>query len=227
MFLQSLQEDGLVTLRLEDYLDAVFLDIETTGINPASSELTLIALYQEDDTGKKARLYVNDLHDAAETLRHIEKKAQEYAYDSINVCPLEQFAQHAEFLSRIATYNGEQFDLPFIAHHLPQVRGLWRMWQHLDIYVQVAMPLRDIGLLRTPNLKLKTLFSHLRVPRHPSVQMMRGEDAVWLWNQWRHLYNSEALTMLGIYALADVRCTRLLLQRLIDVRRGSLWDSVW
>jgi len=53
-----------VTLRLEDYLEAVFLDIETTGINPAYSDLTLIALYQEDHTGKKARLYVNDLHDA-------------------------------------------------------------------------------------------------------------------------------------------------------------------
>ena len=216
-----------MTRQLEDYLEAVFLDTETTGINPAYSDLTLIALYQEDHTGKKARLYVNDLHDAAETLRHIERKAQEYGYDTITVCPLEQFPQHAEFLSRIATYNGTQFDLPFIAHHLPQVRGLWRTWQHLDIYVQVAMPLRDIGLLRTPNLKLKTLFSHLRVPRHPTVQVMRGEDAVRLWNQWRYLYNSEALTALGIYALEDVRCTRLLLQQLIDVRRGLPWDSVW
>ncbi len=216
-----------MTHQIEDYLEAVFLDIETTGINPAYSELTLIALYQEDHTGKKARLYVNDLHDAAETLRHIERKAQEYGYDSITVCPLEQFAQHAEFLSRIATYNGEQFDLPFIAYHLPQVRSLFTTWQHLDIYTQVAMPLRDMGLLRTPNLKLKTLFSHLHVPRHPSVQMMRGEDAVRLWNQWRYLYNSEALTTLGIYALEDVRCTRLLLQRLIDVRHGSPWDSVW
>ena len=216
-----------MTQQIEDYLDAVFLDIETTGIDPAYSDLTLIALYQEDHTGKKARLYVNDLHGAVDTLRHLEGKAQEYGYDSINVFPLEQFPPHAECLSLIATYNGTQFDLPFIAHHLPQVRGLWRTWQHLDIYVQVAMPLRDIGLLRTPNLKLKTLFSHLRVPRHPNVQMMRGEDAVWLWNQWRHLYNSEALTMLGIYALEDVRCTRLLLQRLIDVRRSSPWDSVW
>ena len=215
-----------MTRQLEDYLEAVFLDTETTGINPAYSDLTLIALYQEDHTGKKARLYVNDLHDAAETLRHIERKAQEYGYDTITVCPLEQFPQHAEFLSRIATYNGTQFDLPFIAHHLPQVRGLWRTWQHLDIYVQVAMPLRDIGLLRTPNLKLKTLFSHLRVPRHPTVQVMRGEDAVRLWNQWRYLYNSEALTALGIYALEDVRCTRLLLQRLIDVRRGLTLDSL-
>lgn len=215
-----------MTYQLEDYLDAAFLDIETTGIHPASSELTLIALYQEDEEGKKARLYVNDLHGAAETLCHIEKKAQEYGYDSITICPLEQFAEHAEFLSRVATYNGEQFDLPFIAHHLPQVRRLFRAWQHLDIYIHVAMPLRDLGLLRTPNLKLKTLINHLRVPRHPSVQKMRGEDAVRLWNQWKHLYNSEALTTLGVYALEDVRCTRLLLQRLIDVRRGAPWESL-
>lgn len=208
-----------------DYLNAVFLDIETTGINPAYSELTLIALYQEDE-GKKARLYVNNLHDAVETLRLLEAQAQEYGYDSITVCPLEQFTEHAEFLSRVATYNGEQFDLPFIAHHLPQVRPVFRRWQHLDIYTHVAMPLRDLGLLRTPNLKLKTLISHLRVPRHPSVMKMRGEDAVRLWNHWKHLYNSESLTTLGIYALEDVRCTRLLLQRLIDVQQGSAWDNV-
>ncbi|GIV17714.1 MAG: hypothetical protein KatS3mg022_3149 [Armatimonadota bacterium] len=211
--------------QIEDYLTAVFLDIETTGINPVYSELTLIALYQED-TGKKARLYVNDLHGASQTLQHLEAQAQHYGYDSITVCPLEQFAEHADSLSRIATYNGEQFDLPFIAHHLPQVRPVFRAWSHLDIYTQVAIPLRDLGLLRTPNLKLKTLITHLHVPRHPSVAKMRGEDAVYLWNQWKYLYNSEALTALGIYALEDVRCTRLLLQRLIDVRRGSPWDSL-
>ena len=212
-------------MSIEDYLNAVFLDIETTGINPATSELTLIALYQEDE-GKQARLYVNNLHDAVEILRLLEAKAQEYGYDSIAVCPLEQFAEHAELLSRVATYNGEQFDLPFIAHHLPQVRPVFRRWQHLDIYTQVAMPLRDLGLLRTPNLKLKTLLSHLRVPRHPSITAMRGEDAVRLWNHWKHLFNSEALTELGIYALEDVRCTRGLLQRLIDVQRGSVWDGL-
>ncbi|MDW8321593.1 MAG: ribonuclease H-like domain-containing protein, partial [Armatimonadota bacterium] len=210
---------------IEDYLDAVFLDIETTGINPAYSELTLIALYQED-AEKKARLYVNNLHGAAETLRYLEAEAQEYGYDTLTVCPLEQFVEHADFLSRVATYNGEQFDLPFIAHHLPQMRRVFRTWQHLDIYIHVAMPLRDLGLLRTPNLKLKTLISYLHVPRHPSVARMRGEDAVRLWNQWKHLYNSEALATLATYALEDVRCTRLLLERLIDLRRGSACDSL-
>jgi len=214
-----------VRLQLEDYLGAVFLDIETTGINPAFSELTMIALYQQD-VERKARLYVNDLHGAAETLKHLEAKAQEHGYDSLVVRPLELFAQHAPFLSQVATYNGAQFDLPFIAYHLPQVRPVLTRWQHLDIYTQVAMPLRDIGLLRTPNLKLKTLLTYLRVPRHPSVNTMRGEDAVLLWNRWKHLYDSESLTALCLYALEDVRCTRLLLQRLIDVRRGSPFDSL-
>lgn len=209
-----------------DYLNAVFLDIETTGINPATSELTLIALYQEDEQ-KKARLYVNNLHNAVETLRPLEAKAQEYGYDSIIICSLEQFTEHVEFLSRVATYNGEGFDLPFIAYHLPQVRPVFRRWQHLDIYTQVAMPLRDLGLLRTPNLKLKTLISHLHVPRHPSITKMRGEDAVRLWNHWKHLYDSAALSTLGIYALEDVRCTHLLLQRLIEVQRGAMWGDVF
>jgi uncharacterized protein YprB with RNaseH-like and TPR domain len=214
------------TLRLEDYLDSVFLDIETTGINPAYSELSLISLYEEDGTGKKATLYVNNLHDAACTVRPLESRAQEYGYDSIIVHPLERFPEQAALITRVATYNGTQFDLPFIAYHLPQVRSLLTRWQHLDIYTQVAMPLRDLGLLRTPNLKLKTLFTYLGVLRHPSVNRMRGDDAVLLWNHWKHLYDSESLTALCIYALEDVRCTRLLLQRLIEVRHASPRDWV-
>lgn len=208
----------------EDYLDAVFLDIETTGIDPAYSELTLIALYQQD-TENRARLYVNDLHGAVETLHHLEAKAQEYGYDSLSVFSLEQFVEHAQPITRIATYNGVQFDLPFIIYHLPQVRQVIRTWQHLDIYIHVAQPLRDLRVLRTPNLKMKTLLAHLRVPRHPSVTQMYGAEAVQLWNEWKHLYNSDALTTLGIYALEDVRCTRLLLERLIQIRRDSLRDS--
>lgn len=212
--------------QLEDYLSAVFLDIETTGINPAFSELTLIALYQEDEQ-KRARLYVNDLHGAAETLRHLEAKAPKYGYDSLVVSPLEEFAQHAEFITKVATYNGEQFDLPFIAYHIPKVRPMYRNWSHLDIYIHVAMPLRDRGILRTSNLKLKTLLTHLHVPRHPNISDMRGEDAVRLWNRWKHLYDSEALANLAVYALEDVRCTRLLLQRLIEVQHGSPFAEPW
>ncbi len=207
---------------LEEFLDAVFLDIETTGIDPRYSELTLIALY-EQDVEKRARLYVNDLHDAAETLRRLEHRAEQLGFDRLTVCPLGKFPEHAPFLSRIVTYNGIQFDLPFLAYHLPGVRDAMREWEHLDIYVHVAMPLRDRRLLRTPNLKLKTLFGYLQVPRHPSVNQMRGEDAVRLWNHWKHLYDSEALTSLCVYALEDVRCTRLLLERLIAVQRGDVF----
>lgn len=215
-----------MALDLEDYLDAVFLDIETTGIQPACSELTLITLYQEGEE-KRARLYVNDLHDAVETLLPIRAQAQDYGYDSITICPLQQFAEHALFLSRVATYNGSQFDIPFILHHLPQMRPVVRAWQHLDIYTQVAIPLRDMGRLRTPNLKLKTLLTYLHVPRHPSIAEMHGRDAVYLWNQWKYLYDSQALATLVLYALEDVRCTRLLLERLINVRRGLPPDDPW
>ncbi len=206
--------------RLEDYLSAVFLDIETTGIDPRYSDLTLIALYQEEEE-KRARLYVNDLNGAVETLQYLDQKASEFGYDSINVCPLETFVEDAPLLTRVATFNGKQFDVPFIVHHLPAVGEAVRSWQHLDIYVQVAMPLRDRWILRTSNLKLKTLFQHLRIPRHPSVKQLRGEDAVALWRRWQYRYDSEALSTLALYALEDVRCTRLLLEKLIELRQGG------
>lgn len=207
-------------MAMEDFLQAAFLDIETTGIEPARSELTLIAVYQEADV-KQATLYVNNLHDAVETLAPLVARAQQHGYERLAVYPLEQFVEHAPLLQRVATYNGTKFDLPFIAHHLPQVRQVLQAWRHLDIYTQVAIPLRKQGVLRAPNLQLKTLFAHLRVPRLYDVDSLRGEDAVRLWNHWKHLYDSEALRTLCLYALEDVRGTRLLLQKLIDLRRSS------
>lgn len=211
-------------MSLRDFLDGAFLDIETTGIQPASSELTLIALYQQTQE-PQAVLYVNDLHGAVDTLTALVMRAQEYGYEHLAIYPLEQFAEHAPLLSRVATYNGTRFDLPFLAHHLPQVRGALQRWKHLDIYTQVAMPLRDLGVLRTPNLQLKTLLAHLRLTRREDIADMRGEDAVRLWNHWKHLYDSESLRTLCLYALEDVRSTRELLQRLIDLQHGSLRKS--
>lgn len=206
---------------IKDFLEAAFLDVETTGILPAYSEITLIALYEEREE-KRASLFVNDLHGAVEALAPLVSRAWEYGYEQLSIHPLEQFVEHAPLLHRVATYNGERFDLPFIAHHLPQVREVMRGWQHLDIYTQVALPLRDLGRLRTPNLQLKTLFTYLRVPRLLDVTRMRGEDAVRLWNHWKHLYDSEALRTLCLYALEDVRGTRLLLERLVGIREGFL-----
>ncbi|MDW8103477.1 MAG: ribonuclease H-like domain-containing protein [Armatimonadota bacterium] len=208
-------------MSINDYLGAVFLDIETTGIDPRYSELTLIALYEERE-GKRASLYVNNLHGAVEILAPLVSWAQQYGYEQMSIHPLEQFVEHAPLLHRVATYNGGRFDLPFIAHHLPQVREVIKRWWHLDIYTQVALPLRDLGVLRTPNLQLKTLFTYLRIPRLSDVTCMRGDDAVRLWNHWKHLYDSEALRTLCLYALEDVRGTRLLLERLIDLRQGGL-----
>lgn len=208
--------------KLSDYLGAVFLDIETTGILPIRSELTIIALYQQTDQ-KLATLYINDLHSAAETLRHLEEDADHYGYDCIEVFPLERFVERASQLTLVATFNGEHFDLPFIAHHLPKVRHSYAKWNHLDVYAQVALPLRDLGVLRTPNLKLKTLLRYLKVPRHPEVARMHGADAVRLWQQWRYLFDSSALTSLAIYALEDVRCTRLLFERLVELVQECPW----
>lgn len=209
-------------LQPADFLNAVFLDIETTGISPAHSELTCIALYRQHDA-KEAILYLNDLHGATETLRPLQDQAEQYGYDLLQIYPLPLFAEQAAQITRVVTYNGTRFDLPFIAYHLPQVGQAMHTWQHLDLYTQIALPLRDLGKLNSPNLQLKTLLARLQIPRHPEVARMRGEDAVRLWNHWKYLYDSQALTALSLYALEDARCTRMLLQRLLAIQEGDAW----
>ncbi len=76
-----------------DFSDKVaYVDIETTGLSPQSSHITVIGIYD----GKDAKTYVKgiDLEDAVEELdKH-------------------------EFL---VTFNGSRFDLPFIKREFPQV----------------------------------------------------------------------------------------------------------
>lgn len=74
-----------------DFKDKVaFLDIETTGLSPYYSEITLIGLFD----GKDARTYI-----AGENLDSFVKDINEYAL--------------------IVTFNGTLFDLPFIKTKFP------------------------------------------------------------------------------------------------------------
>lgn len=71
---------------------AAFLDIETTGLSPRSSIITLVGILDTD--GYHAFVYDRNLSDLREAL---EK------YDLI------------------VTYNGASFDLPFVEHHFGSV----------------------------------------------------------------------------------------------------------
>lgn len=73
--------------------NTLFLDIETTGLSTASSEITMIGTYGNGET----RFFINGIN-------------------------LDDFPGVLEGYRSIVTFNGARFDLPFIRHHFPQIR---------------------------------------------------------------------------------------------------------
>jgi uncharacterized protein len=78
-----------------DFRDrTAYFDIETTGLDRASSVITTIALFD----GRAVKTFVNGRN-------------------------LERFAEEIEGYSQIVTYNGKCFDVPFIRHALAAPLG--------------------------------------------------------------------------------------------------------
>jgi len=67
-----------------------YLDIETTGLSPHGSELTVIGLYVEDGSNSGVMQFVGNDICASKLIQEMEK------------------------ISVLYTYNGARFDLPFI-----------------------------------------------------------------------------------------------------------------
>ncbi|KAF5423087.1 MAG: hypothetical protein C5S41_08055 [Candidatus Methanomarinus sp.] len=70
----------------------LFLDIETTGLAPWNSEITLIGVHG----GGKTRVFIRGVD-------------------------LEEFEDVLDNCKTLVTFNGARFDLPFIKYHFPQI----------------------------------------------------------------------------------------------------------
>jgi Predicted exonuclease len=69
-----------------------YVDIETTGLSPASSSITVVGIYD----GKEARTFVKGID----------------LDDIVDIFPKYEF---------LVTFNGARFDLPFIKREFPQI----------------------------------------------------------------------------------------------------------
>lgn len=142
---------------------ALFLDIETTGLSSQYHEVTLIGAY----SGGQTALFLNGVN-------------------------LHQFPAFAARFPLLVTFNGSQFDVPFLRARLPEAR--------LDqLHIDLRFVLRSLGYRGG----LKAIERQLGLQRDPAIQNVDGFEAVRLWYRYRR-GDREALTKLVLYNLTDV-----------------------
>jgi len=142
---------------------ALFLDIETTGLSPHYDQVTMIGAL---GNGKLA-LFVNGVN-------------------------LHQFPAYIAQFPLLVTFNGSQFDLPFLRAHFPGAR--------LDqAHIDLRFVLRSLGYRGG----LKAIERNLGLTRDAAIEGVDGFEAVRLWHCWRRGERA-ALRKLALYNLADV-----------------------
>jgi uncharacterized protein YprB with RNaseH-like and TPR domain len=142
---------------------ALFLDIETTGLSGDYDEITLIGALGNSELA----LFVNGVN-------------------------LEQFPAYIERFPLLITFNGSQFDVPFLRANFPDAR---LDQAHIDLRFVLASLGHKGGL--------KAVENELGLHRDPAIQGVDGFEAVRLWHRYRR-GDKSALERLILYNLTDV-----------------------
>ena len=147
-----------------DFADrALFLDIETTGLSPDYNEVTVIGALG----GGQLALFVKGIN-------------------------LNQFPAYVQQFPLLVTFNGSQFDVPFLRAHFPKAR--------LDqAHIDLRFALASLGYRGG----LKAVERTLGLRRDPAIQGVDGFEAVQLWHCYRR-GDRQALRKLILYNLTDV-----------------------
>lgn len=141
---------------------AAFVDIETTGLSSDFDEITMIGLF----AAGKFHAFVQGQN-------------------------LDQFPVAIAEHPLVITFNGAQFDLPFIRKRFPSVNPK----AHIDL----RYPLASLGYRGG----LKQIERKLGIVRPDHLREVDGFEAVRLWSEYRR-GNAAALTQLIDYCRHDV-----------------------
>ncbi len=152
-----------------DFKDrAAFFDIETTGLTPCRDPITVIGLYDR----KRYRAFVCGQD-------------------------LEEFPEVASHYPLLVSFNGAQFDMPFLQREFRSFRPL----AHIDI----RFPLARLGYKGG----LKKIEQAIGLKRPKNVSNLTGWDAVQLWEEHKR-GKTDALKTLIAYNRCDVENLALL-----------------
>jgi uncharacterized protein YprB with RNaseH-like and TPR domain len=181
-FFKPLLPAGETWRLLTEFADrAVFLDIETTGLSGALDDVTVIGAF----AGGELALFVNGIN-------------------------LSEFPSFIERFPLIVSYNGYQFDVPFLRAHFPGAR--------LDqAHVDLRFVLASLGYKGG----LKSIEGRLGLEREEAIQGVDGFEAVRLWHRYRR-GDRLALEKLILYNLTDVANLVPLAETAVELKCRSL-----
>jgi uncharacterized protein YprB with RNaseH-like and TPR domain len=151
------------------------VDIETTGLTPGYDQITVIGLAD----AKQARVYV---------------AGRPMAGDEV----LDRFREAIKPYRLVVTFNGANFDVPFIEKQFREANFRFEQ-PHLDL----IMPARSLGLTGG----LKDMEKQIGIVRAGDIKEIRGQEAVQLWGMWKNAGDQSAYRRLTTYCKAD--CTNL------------------
>ena len=164
--------------------EAVFLDIETTGLGPPLDYVTVVGLHDSSGTRSFVR---------GENLFMLPEALADYRL--------------------IVTFNGSQFDLPFLRSHMGNI---FAGHAHIDLrFVMRRLDYRG---------GLKSIEHQLGIRRPDDIAGIDGFEAVRLWH--RYMAGDEnSLRKLVEYNRQDIENLRPLMRLAYDKLRATILPS--
>ncbi len=166
------------------------VDIETTGLTPGYDQITVIGL--ADGTG--AKVFV---------------AGRPMPGDEV----LEKFREAIKGYDLVVTFNGANFDIPFIEKQFRDTQFRFEQ-PHLDL----LWPARSMGL----NGGLKDMEKQIGIVRAADIKGMRGLEAIQLWGAWKG-GDQAAYQRLTTYCKAD--CVNL--KEFADHVYAKKWEKTY
>jgi uncharacterized protein YprB with RNaseH-like and TPR domain/predicted nuclease with RNAse H fold len=140
----------------------VFLDIETTGLSPYYDTITLIGTHD----GESTRIFMKDAN-------------------------LNEISDYLKQFEIIVTFNGKQFDVPFIRKFFPEI-------SIPPVHIDLRFLLKSVGY----SGPLKKIERDLGIVRDEEIREVDGRQAVVLWNRFCR-GDRDALRDLILYNVTD------------------------
>ncbi|SDA42556.1 hypothetical protein SAMN02910275_00368 [Butyrivibrio sp. INlla18] len=162
--------------------DIFFIDIETTGLSPKSSDIYLIGVaYYDKHNWHICQFFAENSSQEEEVLKAFSSFVKSF-----------KIAIH---------FNGDRFDIPFIQNKLEKygLEDPFASMSSLDIYKEIKDYKRQLGLL---DCKQKTIELYLGIQREDKYD---GGKLIPIYKQYTKSKDSELLKLLMLHNFEDVK----------------------